>query len=279
MKHLRSFAGTLFFLIIGIFIVFHLMSMLFSSDGARDTESDEEISELRDSLFLVAVGDSLTQGVGDSADNGGYVPITANLLRGNEDLKRVTTANYGVSGNRSDQVLQRIQEDDDLRQDIQDADAIVLTVGGNDVIRVFRQELLSVNSESFVEPNREYVVRLKMMFDEIRGLNEMAHMYVFGIYNPYRIYFSEIQELHEVINNWNLSTEETVSKEENATYLPLDFLFASEDLATDDEAIEAFQDDQQTNPYLYEEDLFHPNSQGYELMGEQLYEAIMEEQF
>lgn len=64
----------------------------------------------------VAIGDSLTKGVGDSTNQGGFVPLLAQSLTNETDLE-FKAINYGVSGNTSGQILLRMQEKKEIRKD------------------------------------------------------------------------------------------------------------------------------------------------------------------
>ena len=48
-------------------------------------------------FHYVAIGDSLTEGVGDTTNQGGFVPLLAQSLTDTYDYQ-VTDSNYGVSG-------------------------------------------------------------------------------------------------------------------------------------------------------------------------------------
>src|SRR5699024_6357654 len=93
-------------------------------------------------IHVVAIGDSLTQGVGDETDNGGYVGILEDRLNSPEN-PRVTFTNLGKRGNRTDQLLQRLEEED-IQSDIEEADIILLTIGANDVMQVFQRNITNL---------------------------------------------------------------------------------------------------------------------------------------
>ena len=58
----------------------------------------------------MAIGDSLTEGVGDESENGGYVGILNNTFEDNN--LNITVDNFGKKGNRSDQLLKRLEKKD-----------------------------------------------------------------------------------------------------------------------------------------------------------------------
>ena len=64
----------------------------------------------------VALGDSLTEGVG-IAPSKGLVPILAQSLS-NENDGQYQPVNYGVAGNTSAQILDRLKKQTDLQKDL-----------------------------------------------------------------------------------------------------------------------------------------------------------------
>ncbi|MGX7394402.1 DUF459 domain-containing protein [Carnobacterium mobile] len=272
MKKVRSFLFMCVIVALGTFIVIQGLNFFLNKTEQAKKQEQEEIDQ---SVYLVAIGDSLTEGVGDSTQNGGYVPLVANQLRETTGIQEVTTKNYGISGERSDQILERIKQQEDVRSDLEKATVIVLTAGGNDLIQTFKREQLKINQDSFIEPKKKYQENLTAILTEFHSLNPKAQVYIFGIYNPYAYLFPEVTEMQEVLDSWNEETEQLAEKEQ-ATYLSLSELFDLNGQTTPADTIGDSSDDQPANnPLLYEEDLFHPNDQGYELMADELYQALV----
>lgn len=276
MKKGQSIIGVFLFLIIGIILVVGLLTVLFQTNSSNDKEKTEMKKE---SIHIVAIGDSLTEGVGDTTNSGGYVPLVANLLEETDNYKKITTSNYGKSGDRSDQILARFNENKAMQEDVEGADIVVLTVGGNDIIQTFKQNFLTIAEDSFIAPRETYEENLRMLFTAIKEVNPESELYIFGIYNPYSAYFPEITEMQTILKEWNNQTQEVVNETENATFVSIADLF--DQTLIQEEKEEPLIDgiDQKRsevkNPYLYEEDLFHPNEAGYELMAETLFQAII----
>lgn len=272
MEKVRSFLFMCVIVALGTFIVIQGLNFFLNKTEQAKKQEQEEIDQ---SVYLVAIGDSLTEGVGDSTQNGGYVPLVANQLRETTGIQEVTTKNYGISGERSDQILERIKQQEDVRSDLEKATVIVLTAGGNDLIQTFKREQLKINQDSFIEPKKKYQENLTAILTEFHSLNPKAQVYIFGIYNPYAYLFPEVTEMQEVLDSWNEETEQLAEKEQ-ATYLSLSELFDLNGQTTPADTIGDSSDDQPANnPLLYEEDLFHPNDQGYELMADELYQALI----
>lgn len=289
MKRIRSFLGIILFLGVVALIVFQVM-MFISKDNSKTTiienkgkESSSEQIKTKE-LNLVAIGDSLTEGIGDSTGRGGYVPLVAELLESKDEIETVSTSNYGISGNRSDQILKRIKKDEKLQNDVKKADVIVLTVGGNDLMKVVRSTLLKVKEDSFIKPQKEYKERIEETFKELRSLNSDAPIYVFGIYNPFYLYFSEITEMQDIVDSWNETTQSVVEEEQKAHFIPInDILYkggnqpelSEEQKDTIDSSVNDKKESKVFNDLLFEEDNFHPNDSGYELMAQSLFDEMM----
>ncbi|SIO11946.1 Lysophospholipase L1 [Carnobacterium alterfunditum] len=275
MKKGRLIVIVFLFLIIGSIFIATLLTNPFQSNLSNNDKNTEIKKE---SLHIVAIGDSLTEGIGDATKGGGYVPIVADLLEETDVYKEVTTSNYGKNGDRSDQVLKRFHESKSIQEDIASANIVVLTVGGNDIIKTFKQVFLTATEESFILPEKAYQVNLRALLADFKKLNPKLEVYVFGVYNPYYVYFPEITEMQNIVDKWNKTTQEIVNETDNATFISTVDLFNP--TIKQDEVKNILMDEENSdgseinNPYLYEKDLFHPNKAGYELMGEVLFQAI-----
>lgn len=241
-------------------------------------------TELRKKDFLaqeatpfnyVAIGDSLTEGVGDTTNQGGFVPLLAQSLTDTYDYQ-VTASNYGVSGNTSKQILQRMQEKTDIQKSLAKADMMTLTVGGNDVMAVIRKNLTSLSGSSFTKPAKSYQKRLRQIIELARAENEDLPIYVLGIYNPFYLNFPDMTEMQEIVDNWNDATENVTEEYDNVYFVPInDELYKR---INGEEGIVSTSGDQTTviNDALFSGDHFHPNNIGYQIMSDVTMEKISE---
>lgn len=233
-------------------------------------------SSVKEQIHFTAVGDSLTEGVGDTMKRGGFVPLVADSLQGNYPVKSVETDNYGVAGERSDQILKRIKKDKKLQQDIASADMLTLTVGGNDIMKVIRNNVFGLKVSSFSRPMKNYQENLSEIFAQMRSLNKKAPIYVVGVYNPFYVNFPQITEMQTIIENWDQGTKKVIASEKNAYFVPIDKVISEGTEETN--AIDGTQDSSQSdgnlntikNKALYEEDNFHPNTIGYQLITKEI---------
>ncbi len=225
-------------------------------------------------INYVALGDSLTEGVGDSTGQGGFVPLLANDIRDNLDVE-VSSQNYGISGNTSQQILKRMQSDNALKNDLKKADILTITVGGNDVMAVIRKNLANLKVSSFELPEKNYQLRLQKIVKLARKDNNDLHIYILGIYNPFYLNFPEMTEMQNVINNWNNKTKEVTSQFEHVHYVPINKqLYRGID---GQEGIVQSDGDQTrvVNDALFNQDHFHPNNIGYQIMSDAVLESIL----
>jgi len=206
-------------------------------------------------LKIVSVGDSLTQGVGDETENGGYVGILNHTFEDN-NLK-INIENYGKRGNRTDQLLKRL-ENEEISDSIKKADIVLLTIGANDIMKIVRNNFTNLNIQLFNQEKANYIERLRAIFDKINELNPEAQIYLIGFYNPFDRYLGDIVELEMIINDWNTAGQLVTDEYENATYIPIADLF------------------RHSNVDLLADDYFHPNTSGYKLIAERVLDNLEE---
>ncbi|MEI5988587.1 hypothetical protein A5881_000074 [Enterococcus termitis] len=240
-------------------------------------------SETKEVIHYVAIGDSLTEGIGDLTNSGGFVPLVAKDLQEQYYLNGVQTDNFGKNGDRSDQILKRIKKNETIQDGLATADVITLTVGGNDLMKVIKGDIFRLTKDSFKRPLTSYQKEVDKLLTEIRKYNTDAPIYVLGIYNPFYLYFPDITEMQEIVDNWNAGTEEIVKAEKNAYFIPInDLLYkgvgdevgivSSENTMTSSEEVDI------KNNALYEEDHFHPNNLGYQIMASTVRDKMVKTQ-
>lgn len=235
----------------------------------------EDDQNYKKSVHFVAVGDSLTEGVGDETKRGGYVPLVADALQQKYELSSIEKDNYGVSGERSDQILKRVKKDSDLRNSLASADFITMTVGGNDLFQAFQKNITAKSAKQFNRPIKKYGQYVTSILEEMRELNPKAPIYVVGIYNPYYLNFPDIKAMQTVVDNWNEETERLTKEMTNCFFVPVnDLLYKG--IATKDSDETTSSNSEVKNDALYDEDNFHPNNLGYQLMANAIQEKIVD---
>ncbi len=270
--------------IIGVFLLslffFFIFQISFPKATSRlETEvATTAQSQQKETIRFTALGDSLTEGIGDESGQGGFVPMVANSLQEEFKLRTVEIENFGVTGNRSEQILKRLKEQEDLRNNIGTSDIITLTVGGNDLMRVVQRNIFGLSIQTFEKPLAKYQEQLTELLEEIRTLNPEAPIYVVGIYNPFYVNFPEITDMQTIVNNWNTGTEEVISEEANTYFIPVDQVITAGlvNEVEDEDIQEGTGNDLNVvkNTALYEKDHFHPNHLGYQLMARVIKDEI-----
>ena len=209
-------------------------------------------------IDVVSLGDSLTQGIGDSSDQGGYIPYLVSYLEQNKGIKKADFTNYGVRGNRTTDLLARLNEPA-LIEDLQSADAIIITIGGNDIMKVVKDQFTNLTLKDFYVEGNNYKERLKEIFSIIRQHNKQAEIYFVGLYNPFGKWMTSFQELDTIMDNWNRISKSIISDDPNAYFIQIADAFSNTD-----------------ENLLYQEDYFHPNDRGYEIIASRIYDEMKE---
>jgi len=203
-------------------------------------------------LKIISVGDSLTQGVGAEGQYSGYIQFLKKDLEKLKSIKEAEFENFGKKGNRTDQLLKRLDHQE-VKAAIQEADMVIITIGGNDVMQVFRENLLGLKLNKFVAAENGYQERLNEILATIKDYNSEADIVLVGIYNPFIKWFSDIKEMDKIVNNWNEVSANTVANYDRALFVPVADIFVNNE-----------------ESLLYT-DYFHPNKRGYELIAERIY--------
>lgn len=263
-KLIQGFVYFFLCLLTSILLFHHFIPVAPSLLTDKETRSNE-----RTKLTYIALGDSLTEGVGDTTGQGGFVPLLAQSLV-NEYGYEVDYKNFGVSGNTSNQILKRMSEDESIKDYLKKADLMTLTVGGNDLRKVILSNFSNLKISTFTKPAKDYSKRLEKIIQTVHQANPNLPIYVVGIYNPFYISFPEMTEMQTIVDNWNQTTEQVTQKFKNVYFVPINDLLYK---GLDGESGVSQVSGQSGNNLLYEEDNFHPNNTGYEMIKK----AVMEE--
>lgn len=271
----RSLLG--FFLLFLLFVGLFILVVPSTHQSSKIAEKIKSIKN--EKVTYVAIGDSLTQGVGDSSNQGGFVPVLSQALESDFDWQ-VTSRNYGIAGNTSNQILKRMQEKKDIQRDLKKAKVMTLTVGGNDVIHVIKDNITNLNVDTFTKPAQAYQKRLGQIIELARKDNKTLPIYIVGIYNPFYLNFPEMTEMQTIVDKWNQSTEEVCKKYDNVYFVPVnDLLYKGIDgkggvTSSDDTSQSSNSSQDNLNDALFEDDHFHPNNTGYQIMSDAILKRI-----
>ncbi len=214
-------------------------------EGSKKENTSTEEADIK----MVGLGDSLTKGSGDSTGKGYIGRLSTNIEQ--DTGSSVSVQNYAVHGRRTPK-LYKILFEDDVEKSVSEADVILMSIGGNDLMKVVKEHFLDLQMADFQREQSDYVDRLDKIMKRIRSLNSDAPIIFIGLYNPLLESFQSITEIDQIVQRWNGINQSTVEKDENTTFVPVYELFNSVD------------------ENLFFEDQFHPNDDGYELMARQI---------
>lgn len=234
---------------------------------ATKTKPKKKVVPKKKSISIVAIGDSLTQGVGDSKSaGGGYV---TRLQKRVQTKYKVPTEshNYGVSGDTSQQIMARIKSDKKMHQDLPKADIITVTVGGNDFMHLLQRKGLDLTEGNIADEQVKFDQRLTQLLTDIRNYNSTAPIYLIGIYNPFSIYLSNVKNAKVAFVNWNRGSAKVAAKFKKTHFVDINNLYQSK-------AIDKKVKKTGVNPYLYKKDHFHPNGIGYDMMTQRVFDQV-----
>ena len=267
----RKILEMILYCLVTFLVCFFLVNWLLPS--AEPVMTKPSTSAKKKVVTYVAIGDSLTKGVGDSTNQGGFVPLLAHSLT-NETGLEFKAINYGVDGNTSSLNLSRIQEKKEIRKDLKQAQLLTITVGGNDLRKAILEDTSNLDLDRFEKASKTYEKNLKQIIELARKDNPDLPVYVVGIYNPLYLNFPDLTELQTLVDQWNQRTEEPLSAYQGVYFVPInDLLYKGIDGKSGVTESELGKETV-TNDALYDEDSFHPNNTGYEIMKEAVLEKI-----
>ncbi|MCK1247945.1 SGNH/GDSL hydrolase family protein [Streptococcus uberis] len=262
---------------IGLFLLFFLLffglfNLVIPKKDSQLKDSDF-FKQSQSSLNYLAIGDSLTEGIGDESNQGGFVPLLAQDIESYFNIQ-VTASNFGVAGNTSQQILDRMKDDPNLKKALESADLITVTVGGNDIMAVVRQNLSTLDESSFLEASKDYQNHLREMISLAKKGNKRVKIYILGLYNPFFLNFPQIKEMQSIIDDWNEMTKAVTSDYSNVHFVPInDRLYKGID--GKDGVVQSDGNQKKVlNDALFSGDHFHPNHIGYQIMSDTVLETL-----
>jgi lysophospholipase L1-like esterase len=188
-------------------------------------------------------------------ERGGYVGYVQNHLKQRQWVNDVNVFNYGVIGDTTDDLLEKLKSEDVLSH-VDEADLILFTIGGNDAMEVVENHFLGVTREMFRKQKAHYAKNLETIFTILRNHNAEARIVYIGMYNPFSAYFPKVKVDDEIIKDWSQTGKRVASRFKNTVYVPSFDLFEGK-----------------TKQLIYK-DNFHPNHAGYDLIGRRVMKHI-----
>ena len=130
-------------------------------------------------LHIVSLGDSLAYGAGDETGRGIAGRLEAELE--SHGVGDVETVNLGVNGAQTSDLLKRLEQKR-VRDEIARADAVVLSIGANDLFRTPHSREETLRAPLAVA--ERILGRIETIVGEVHTINPKARVLLLGGYNP-----------------------------------------------------------------------------------------------
>ncbi len=222
----------------------------FQTEKQKDTLTKKN----REKLSIVALGDSLTRGVGDDSGDGYVKRLTAQLT--DDYNQKVSLSNLSVSGAKTTDLLTLLNTSG-TKHTLENADLVVMTIGGNDLFPGV--ETLTTNLAEYTPDTNAFITNSKEIIELIRSYNKDAPIYWISLYNPFEE-FKELGDTSKFVIDWNHQLQTLATQYPEIHIIPVFDLFQG-----------------QGKNFLYT-DHFHPNKKGYEAISERLVQSIASQQ-
>ncbi|TLS53171.1 hypothetical protein FE782_07350 [Paenibacillus antri] len=207
---------------------------------------EEAPFEGEDSIEIVALGDSLSFGYGDSTGQG-YVGRLRALLEEQADVPTHVVGNFAVNGYTTERVLADLKDREGIAEALRRADIVLMTAGGNDLVRLGDE----IDVRTFEANIPDAQAHIREILATIRDVTPRAHIYYIGLYNPF-IEYTEIEGTSLAVQAWNAAVFEATEPLTDTTFVPTFDLF------------------QHGVGRFLSSDRYHPNDEGYARIAERL---------
>ncbi|MDQ0111454.1 GDSL-type esterase/lipase family protein [Paenibacillus harenae] len=215
----------------------------------------EEATEIR----IVAFGDSLTKGTGDTTGEG-YVKLAAAGLRDKLGKPVRIINNLAINGMLTRELSEKLELGSGYRQAIKGANLILFTIGGNDLFQSARaanqgRPLSALQIAGMASALTETMDGFEKVVQTIGSINPDATILYIGLYNP----FYDVEQLRSgslEVQQWNTNAYAILHKYPKMMMVPTFDLF-----------------EWQIGKRL-SEDHFHPNHEGYKRIAERIVSAL-----
>ncbi|AWW99502.1 SGNH/GDSL hydrolase family protein [Oenococcus oeni] len=275
---------------IGVFVISIILTPKSNNDAKQESSQN---------ITVVFLGDSLTYGVGDTAGKHGYTGRVMKLLKKTYPQYKFSSYDFGKPGDRSDQILKRINQSSEQQRLLKKADLVIMTVGGNDL----RQELLknvdtksaSSLTSSVKKSSAKYETSLKNLLKRVAVLRKSkSSLFIFGNYNPTFVNMASRKDINQDVKLYNAINKKLVKQQTNGYYISIFRQLTygqyqtskqikkltSEDLIANGKVGNRTQKSVLSgsikikNDYISQADHFHPNNLGYDYMAKELFKAV-----
>jgi lysophospholipase L1-like esterase len=178
-------------------------------------------------IIYIALGDSLTVGVGASAPDRSFA---ANFFQSIKQTKECKYMNLGKSGASSGELLQFLT-DSKIRDLLKRATHITITTGGNDLIRAYQT---NENLSGYFRTIQTLKQNLQHLLHIITETNRNTHVFLMGLYNPGTPDHKLFSLANQLIQRINKIYEETANNFEVHAINPMNAFLNKPHLLADE---------------------------------------------
>ncbi|GAB6930044.1 SGNH/GDSL hydrolase family protein [Paenibacillus sp. JCM 10914] len=231
-------------------------------EGPTGAEDSQSAAALPTDIKVTVIGDSLARGTGDKTGSG-FVRRSIDQLHGKEGHTAKLLANLAINGLTTEGLLPKLEEKG-LQYALQEANVIMLSIGGNDLFQgsglmegIMDEEGSELDPAKLMGALPQASERLQLILEKLRTINPNARIIYIGLYHP----FADLEDLlipgNIVVTAWNYAVMEIVSRDPNMTLVPTFDLFQHK-----------------LGEYL-SSDHFHPNGDGYQAIADRIVEGML----
>ncbi|WP_442603921.1 GDSL-type esterase/lipase family protein [Paenibacillus sp. KN14-4R] len=222
---------------------------------SKTLPSKHEIGS-KDKISILALGDSLTAGSGDSTGKG-YVVRLKDKLQADSGKQVFVRNNLSIPGYVTDQLLADVSQKK-TRDAISEADIILFSIGGNDIFAggsgMFGNEV-EFNPSAAKERVKPALAKLAKITEQINNVNPKATVLYLGLYHPF-IDMDAAREGGPIVQDFNLQAFEILNQYPQMVFVPTYDLFERDGVR------------------FLAPDHFHPNGDGYERIADRYAQVL-----
>lgn len=215
---------------------------------ANDNDVNDNAADV-DNPNILILGDSIGFGIGDDPNQG--LGIRYATMLDPEGIQDIKIANLSIPGAKVSGLFEIVNQPEIVAA-LSEATLVILSIGGNDLNNIDDLDALSIEID-YKETLTQYTEVLQGIVNRIRALNKHAQLAIVGLYDPYAENDSYKTSL---LLQWNYETQRIAATDLRMIFIP---------------TYELFQYNLST--YLAA-DQFHPSSEGYQAIAEELYRIL-----
>ncbi len=251
--------GIVLLFIIGIagFVIGFGNAIFIGADIAKPPETSEHAEEPDNGAIphedhqIVALGDSLASGTGDTTGQG-FAGRVAEAVR-QQTGKSVGLYNFAVEGMRSETLASMIGSLE-VKDHLEAANYILISIGGND-LKDLTDIPFGKQDQIYTEQLSAYLAHLENALQDIREINQEGMVVFLGLYDL--DYSDPGSRENAYVLEWNYQTQLLLDKYANTVFVP---------------AYDLFQ--LNMDRYMFFDGI-HPNDSGHEAIAKRIIDSLM----